>query len=214
MTANYVREPISTESDFDLLTESGDELAIETPRRGVGFIYAPISVNSVDDDDGWDLLAENGETLTCETPIGIVGEVTSRGVAGVAQGVATFRLAGSVVATAAVGSAAGTATFGEAEPEIPDWLWGMHFAAAHKQNLKLRPLVGKVQATGKVGVAQGVASFKTPFELLLAKPRIDIAFEQDVRAIAAGLNVGLPETLAQDDLEPVFLALMMELADA
>ena len=204
MTVGYLYNPIEADDDFDLLTESGASLVAETIIGITCEVRAGGQPALLSTEDDWDLEAENGVALVTEQTIGPVG---------IAQGVATFRLAGSVVATGAVGTAAGTGTVGESE-EIPDWLWGMHFAAAHKQNLKLRPLVGKVQATGKVGVAQGVASFKTPFELLLAKPRIDIAFEQDVRAIAAGLNVGLPETLAQDDLEPVFLALMMELADA
>ena len=158
-------------------------------------------------EDDWDLETENGVALVAETI----------GPSGVATGTARMRLVGSVAMVGVAGSATGQATIGEAEPEIPAWLWGMHFAAAHKQNLKLRPLRGSVKATGVAGTAQGAASFRTSADLLndlLEKPMHDVQFEMDVRAIAAGLNVALPETLAAADLEPIFLALMMELGDA
>ena len=204
--AGYLYNPIEADDDFDLLTESGASLVAETIIGITCEVRAGGQPALLSTEDDWDLEAENGVALVTEQTIGPVG---------IAQGVATFRLAGSVVATGAVGTAAGTGTVGESE-EIPDWLWGMHFAAAHKQNLKLRPLVGHAQATGTVGVASGVATFRTSADLLndlLAKPRHDVQFEQDVRAIAAGLNVALPETLAQADLEPVWLLLMNELAD-
>ena len=204
--AGYLYDALQSEDDDWLLTESGDSLTTEpvgiTCEVQAGWQNALLST----EDDDW-LTTEAGDGLTTEQAIGPVG---------IAQGVATFRLAGSVVATGPVGSATGQATIGEAEPEIPDWLWGMHLEAAHRQNLKLRPLVGKVAAHGVAGTAQGVASFRTSADLLndlLAKPRIDAQFEMDVRAIAAGLNIGLPETLAQADLEPVWLLLMDSWAD-
>ena len=204
--AGYLYNPIEADDDFDLLTESGASLVAETIIGITGECSAGWQNALLSTEDDWDLETENGVALVAETI----------GPSGVATGTARMRLVGSVAMVGVAGSATGQATIGEAEPEIPAWLWGMHFAAAHKQNLKLRPLVGHAQATGTVGVASGVATFRTSADLLndlLAKPRHDVQFEQDVRAIAAGLNVALPETLAQADLEPVWLLLMNELAD-
>ena len=206
MAVGYLYNPIEADDDDWLLTESGASLVAETiigitGECSAGWQNALLST----EDDDW-LTTEAGDGLTTEQTIGPVG---------IAQGVATFRLVGSVAVVGTVGTAAGTGTVGESE-EIPDWLWGMHFAAAHKQNLKLRPLVGKVQAHGVAGTAQGTASFRTSADLLndlLAKPMHDVQFEADIRALGAAVGIALPETLAQADLEPVWLLLMNELAD-